>query len=425
MNNIIAQIQAFLTGHHTGANTEQQTLNLVLGCSVLFVFSGVGLNLFLGLVEPNYVLIPALVILSITFYRSRFKKLYNWSWLPLAALGYSGLIATYFLNDGSKGPVLLVSIPILISIIAIVKPKVYPVIILLHLILFTGLGALESTNPEAIVETYLSDDERIIDNTFSYMISILFFSVLLGFIRFKVKKQENELDKQREQLEMQNKQLKSIFSVLSHDLRAPLGNVKGYLGVMHKLDLKDAERLNLEKDLLDSTAAAMSILEDVLIWSRAELQGSESGRADVDVEIMLRRAAKDVEFFAEKKNVKISIEAKDLKLNCNKEQMSIVLRNLLHNAIKYSPRGATIKMLAEQYNQNQTTIQVIDYGVGMSSADLEKLFDRVASGRSGTEGEKGAGIGLLLTEQLVKQNGGQIKVSSQQGKGSTFAVTFS
>lgn len=418
------EILTLITGSESGASTEHQTVNLVLASSVVFVLWGICLNIGLGLVEPNYVLIPALFLLGYRYYRSRLLHKYRWNWIPLSLLGYFGLFSTFFLNAGSDGPVLLVSIPILIGLMAVVRPKWYPVFISLHFLLFIGLGALELTNPDVIVSTYANEQERIIDNTLSYIISVAFFSVILSFIRYSLKKQEKELQKQREQLKDQNNQLKSIFSVLSHDLRGPLANVRGYLDYMYHVDLDENQRKELERDLSDSTNTAASILEDLLVWAKAQIQGQESERTRVQLSALFDRAVADVRDYAKRKEIFIEVESKQLNLECNKEQMSIVLRNLLHNAIKYSPKGSTVKMLADQKGNKQTTIQIIDSGVGMSQEDLKRLFERVAYGRSGTDGEKGAGIGLLLTGQLVKQNGGAIHVESVEGEGSVFSVSF-
>jgi two-component system sensor histidine kinase/response regulator len=105
----------------------------------------------------------------------------------------------------------------------------------------------------------------------------------------------------------------------------------------------------------------------------------------------------------------------------NHSQIRIVLRNLLTNAIKFTPEKGEI-ILTSGYEDNYVAIAVIDSGIGMDAAQLRNLFTSKHQTTYGTNGERGTGIGLLLSKEFVERSGGQIFVSSEPSKGSTFTI---
>lgn len=104
--------------------------------------------------------------------------------------------------------------------------------------------------------------------------------------------------------------------------------------------------------------------------------------------------------------------------------MRLLLRNLINNAIKFTPKGGNIKIVAYA-EDNQTLLSVIDLGVGMSEEQVGKLFKKNQNFTTyGTNGEKGIGLGLQLCQEIVTKNGGTIWASSRQAKGSTFSFSL-
>jgi two-component system, sensor histidine kinase and response regulator len=104
--------------------------------------------------------------------------------------------------------------------------------------------------------------------------------------------------------------------------------------------------------------------------------------------------------------------------------VNLVVRNLLTNAIKFSPKGGTVSMSAKN-NGNMVEVHITDAGVGISEEDQQKIFNpSIVLSDTGTAMEKGAGLGLLLCKEFIEENEGQIWVKSEEGKGSTFSFSL-
>jgi signal transduction histidine kinase len=105
--------------------------------------------------------------------------------------------------------------------------------------------------------------------------------------------------------------------------------------------------------------------------------------------------------------------------------LQTTIRNLVSNAVKFTPKGGTIRILATSAGHNEIHLSVKDTGIGMSSSLIEGLFriDGLSS-RRGTEGEPSTGLGLLLCKEFIEKHGGKIRVESEEGKGSTFSFTL-
>jgi signal transduction histidine kinase len=112
-------------------------------------------------------------------------------------------------------------------------------------------------------------------------------------------------------------------------------------------------------------------------------------------------------------------------VRADRNKLRRVLVNLLSNAIKFTPKGGRVTLTAARAQADMVCIAVTDTGVGIPPEDLERLFDKYEQARSrATRSEKGTGLGLYITKQLVELHGGEIEVASQVGQGSTFSFTL-
>jgi signal transduction histidine kinase len=111
-------------------------------------------------------------------------------------------------------------------------------------------------------------------------------------------------------------------------------------------------------------------------------------------------------------------------VEADRAKLRRILLNLLSNALKFTQKGGRVEVRAEREDKH-VRISVSDTGVGIAPEDVDRLFDKYAQARSrATRGEKGTGLGLYITRQLVELHGGEIKVESKLGKGSTFTFTL-
>ncbi len=232
------------------------------------------------------------------------------------------------------------------------------------------------------------------------------------------------LSAQKEQLARINQAKNKLFAAISHDMRSPLTSV---------LSLVDLMRMDVTRDTLLEAGEAMAryagnslrMMDNLLLWSRMQIDGIETQFAQFDLYDLLTQAVSDLQPAAANKGIELKLLAKaEILAWADTHQISVVVRNLLHNAIKFSPRGGQVRLGVQPLNPHFWEVAVEDDGVGLSAQNIERLFfiDTHFSKR-GTLDEKGTGIGLLLCKEFVDANGGQIHVFSVEGKGSRFSFT--
>jgi len=236
--------------------------------------------------------------------------------------------------------------------------------------------------------------------------------------------QKEELSQMAVQLREMNNFKDRTFSVLSHDLRGPLAT---FTSTMHMLDDKlitGKEFYELKPEINKQLHALNGLLDNLLQWSNNHMKGASSVRP-VAFRLMPVVAALTEQLgpMARAKNVNLKADiTEDETVYADEGQVAILLRNLLNNAIKFTPPGGSV-IVSAGADAGNAVITVADTGVGIAKEKLAKLFTHTAGSYTyGTEGEKGIGLGLLLCYEFVQANKGNIAVASQQGHGTTFTV---
>lgn len=239
------------------------------------------------------------------------------------------------------------------------------------------------------------------------------------------KETEASLIENQRRLKELNDTKNTLFSIIGHDLRGPIGTLKMLLDVL----ISDIEQVNPKdvKKMLESVYASTSVtfdlLENLLMWGKSQLDVVTITQTAFD----LRQAAGDnILFLSElalSKNQTLHNHIpEDCKVLADKNMTMTVLRNLLMNAIKFSDPAKHIDLSAK-VEEAFVVVGVKDEGMGIKPEDKEKLFGLTFSTK-GTAGEKGTGIGLALCKDLVEKQGGRLWVESEPGKGSTFYFTL-
>jgi len=217
-----------------------------------------------------------------------------------------------------------------------------------------------------------------------------------------------------------------FFSVIAHDLRSPFTAILGYSEYMASYyeSLTREEIHDFSNNMYKASKSVFKLLEDLLKWTRIQ-----SGRITLDREIfslvpILSRAVDMFITSAEKKNIKLIYNApdNDVFVNADEEMISSVFRNLISNAIKFTDAHGFVKVDLS-VEKGSVIISVIDNGIGIDKVTISKLFkvgERVT--RYGTSDEEGSGLGLILSKEFIRKNGGEIWVESKMGEGSKFSV---
>jgi PAS domain S-box-containing protein len=218
-----------------------------------------------------------------------------------------------------------------------------------------------------------------------------------------------------------------FFSIISHDLRNQFSSL---LGLTEIIKDKKNTLSPLEKDrfislLYLSGKNAMELLEDLLKWSRSQINNLELKKEKINLHGLIENVRLAVQNQANLKHIDITSNIREAhEINADRQMISTVLRNLINNAIKFTPSGGQIRIDAKKENQYHI-ISVADNGVGMPREIAQKLF-RIDTKHStpGTEKEMGTGLGLILCKEFIDKHGGNITVNSEVGKGSEFIISL-
>ena len=242
-------------------------------------------------------------------------------------------------------------------------------------------------------------------------------------------KSEEALHLSEQQLRELNASKDTFFSIIAHDLKGPLGSLKDLSQFTEEhLDSYTPEKLKKMLVLQRMTAENLfKLLENLLTWSRIQRGLLEYAPQHLDLSWMITHNLNLFEAMAQQKQLTVTNAVpRETRVYADYNMVDTIIRNLLSNALKFTPAGGQITIAVEEADDPALQqIRVTDTGVGIEPEHLPKLFRiDVRYKRLGTEHEKGTGLGLILCKELVEQNGGTIWVESEVYKGTTFRFTL-
>lgn len=217
---------------------------------------------------------------------------------------------------------------------------------------------------------------------------------------------------------------------LAHELRTPVTTMR----LLAETLAMDADRTELPPRLRDSIAKIdvetdhlAQMINEILDLSRIEGGASEMRFGVVDVDALIGAAIERLRTFAERQGVSLLVEDigrdEPLLVRADEERLAQVLINLLHNAVKFSSTGSSVRVSATSAGE-MAVVSVADDGVGIPRADLSRVFERFYKvDRARHRGHGGTGLGLAIARHIVEGHGGKIRVESVEGRGSTFSFT--
>ena len=217
-------------------------------------------------------------------------------------------------------------------------------------------------------------------------------------------------------LQVDDQQRRAMLADVSHELRTPLtiiqGNVEAILDGVYPAD---ETRL---KSILEETQILSRLVEDLRTLSLAESGSLQLKRESTDIAALIRETVSAFQSQADAADVKMELSLNDqsLSLDIDSERIRQVLTNLISNALRYSPRGSSIKvnlMESDSSAERRAVISVEDSGPGIASEDLPHVFDRFYKSRD----SRGMGLGLSIAKYIVEAHGGEIKAESESGSG--------
>lgn len=280
----------------------------------------------------------------------------------------------------------------------------------------TYYGGLTLLIPKSVMKAGLmNQDAMLAIETLSNMATVLIHKL-----------QANEkLIANREMLETTISAKDKVFSILAHDLRTPFNSIIGFAEILSNGNkmISEKDRLTYVNIIRESAVSTYKLLDNLLEWSRLQLDNYVIQKELILPKLVIDDCIELYQATAENKLITIrNLVHEDTKVYVDWNSIFTILRNLLNNALKYTPVGGSITFTsAKKHHYVELSIQ--DTGVGIQPDMLKKLFlVGENSSTPGTNKEKGTGLGLVLCKDLLDKNNGYIRIESEVGKGSTFTV---
>jgi len=258
---------------------------------------------------------------------------------------------------------------------------------------------------------------------------ISFLNSIGSQIAFAIERKmaEEEIREKNEMLQAANAEKDKFFSIIAHDLRGPLGAFMEATKILtdELPNMSGEEIREISGEMNKDASRIYALLENLLQWSRLQRGVLKFEPLEQILSTLVKNALSPLLSSAEKKNISLALDIpENLLINADSHMTETVIRNLVSNAIKFTP-GGKIVVSAMPDEEGLVRISVKDNGIGIPSDMAGSLFSLTSrASRPGTEGEPSSGLGLVLCREFVEKHGGRIWVESEEGKGTEFMFTL-
>jgi signal transduction histidine kinase len=254
----------------------------------------------------------------------------------------------------------------------------------------------------------------------------IFLSLILALmIGLVVRKDLKERERSEEQLRMLNNQKSQFFSIISHDLRGPTRNTVMLLEMMDNPVYASGpeETSKMTAMAKESARQTQKLVEDLLAWGRLQMNEVGIRTGPLQPFDVSEKVCKGLQPAAMLKNITLENSIpRGLWVQADSNMVETVIRNLISNAIKFTPDSGKIQLRAQKTG-GFIELSIEDSGVGITQDAIKKIFAfHTKHSTKGTAGETGSGLGLAVCREFIERNGGTIDVESKVGKGSKFNV---
>ena len=263
------------------------------------------------------------------------------------------------------------------------------------------------------------------------LVVITILLIITVIIYFRKYRQKNSLNQKLAESEVHLQKLNftkdKFFSIIAHDLRGPLGTLSGLTEILDE-DAEEMDKksiIELSRDINQISKNTINLLNNLLTWASIQTGKVDTSKDNFDVFEVVDSVYQLLNKNLNQKNISFFNEIpKGFFVYADQNMISSVMRNLIHNAIKFTYGDGKITASAE-VNNGYISVSISDNGVGITEENIDKLFE-IGSKVStyGTENEVGTGLGLILSKEFADKNNGAIQVKSQVGKGTTFTINL-
>ena len=282
---------------------------------------------------------------------------------------------------------------------------------------------LERSNAKVNELQALSKKNMLKRNIIIVAAGILAITLILLLFMYRKSKSLNELLTKREkELQKSNEIKDKLFSIIGHDLRGPVGNIPLMLQMLKSDAQFEGEKKYLIDNLIEHSEASTETLDKLLYWGQSQIKGIGIKQVPFMTKGHIQNCIKLLKNSADQKQITIADKTPDdTVVYADTAHFEFFIRNLLSNAVKFTHPGGHIAIEAyKNKKEGFVVFAVKDNGMGIGKEDAAHIFEPFRSTIVGTANEKGTSIGLMLCKEFVEENGGEIWVESEPGKGSDF-----
>lgn len=338
----------------------------------------------------------------------------------LLILAHVVICFNFLYNDGNDGPTIYAFFLILVISSLLIQGWLKVVWFISSLFMFFILFYGEAQGYIEVVQFYDSPENKFIDHAVTILwVSLFVFTVLHFFIKSyqnqsqllnKIKQRQ---EKSLEDVKMLNDQKNKLIALLSHDLKNPIGMLHTTLGLVDKDAFEPGEMEQILRNLKGQSFHLNKVLNNTLSWVMTELEDTPIQLHQISLKELTQEMCDMMLVQAMEKNqtIEVSIEGEDRDISLEINEIKIILKNLLDNAIKFSPLNSTIN-LDLKITEEKLSWKVCNQGVTISKADQKELFSFRARTSYGTNKEKGTGVGLPLCKRIADKIKFELKYSS-------------
>jgi signal transduction histidine kinase/DNA-binding NarL/FixJ family response regulator len=225
-----------------------------------------------------------------------------------------------------------------------------------------------------------------------------------------------------DKVKARTQQMEEMVRIASHDIRSPLTGVRELAGLLTDPDMA-GNAANFGGIMQKSLSAVLKLVDDILDLSKLEQDPEALDKKPLDLKGFLENLASGFTPLTVSKKLQLQVQVADgLQLQADGNRLSQAISNLLANAIKFTPEGGMVSLVADRVAEG-IRIRVADTGIGIPKEELPRMFERFgATQRKGTKGEKGTGLGMSIAYQVIHLHGGTITVDSEVQVGTTFTI---
>ncbi|SNS99912.1 PAS domain S-box-containing protein [Ekhidna lutea] len=232
-----------------------------------------------------------------------------------------------------------------------------------------------------------------------------------------------ELVKAHKALKVANETKDKLFSIIAHDIKSPLNLFHSILNLNHDDVISKEQFMEYQESLKQRLSSLTSTVDELLEWARMQLGGISAYPAKVNISSIVHENADLFHTLIERKQISFKIDTpSEMEAWIDENHFKVAIRNLIHNAIKYTNGGGKVEVTSNQ-NDQETIVRIVDSGVGMTNETVNSIIKKeIQKSKVGTDQEMGAGLGLSLSLGLLEKNNCNVSVKSEPNKGTQVEI---